>query len=78
MRSGEGAPVFSFLLFVALESAGGTPTLASLGDHITSSDTRAANCEMLMSARDNGFNFATFGSETCRIFSAAVASFLFT
>ena len=75
---GEGAPVFSFLLFVALESAGGTPTLASLGNHITSSDTRAANCEMMMSARDNGFSSAIVGSETWRIFSVAVASFLFT
>ena len=75
---GEGAPVFSFLLFVALESAGDTPTLASLGDRITSSDTRAANCEMMMSARDNGFSSAIVGSETWRIFSVAVASSLFT
>ena len=75
-EGGEGTPVFSFLFFVALESADDTPTLASLGNHITYSDTRAANCEMRMSARDNGFNSAIVGSET--IFSVAVASFLFT
>ena len=75
-EGGEGTPVISFLLSVALESAGDTPTLASLGNHITYSDTRAANCEMRMSARDNGFSSAIVGSET--IFSVAVASFLFT